>query len=240
MAANHCRFHTGEPKPPPMSNFPFTTVLFDLDGTLVDSNLDLAPAVNHALTLEGRETVALEDVRKFIGGGAALMLERALEATGGAVSEARMAELTSHLLEYYWAHIADNTVAYPGLLAALDSLAEHGCKLAVCTNKLEAPARQLLEILGMTGRFAAIYGGDTLGLDRAKPAPDMLLAAAADCGGGRAAMIGDSTYDVRAARNAGMPVVTYRYGYHDVPVAELGGDVMIDHYDELVGALAKM
>ena len=228
-----------------MSNFPFAIVMFDLDGTLVDSNLDLAPAVNHALALEGREPVPLAMVRTFIGGGAALMLARALEATGGPVGEARMGELTQALLENYWAHIADNTVPYPGLLGALDLLAARGCQLAVCTNKLEAPARQLLDALGMSDRFAAVYGGDTLGPGRAKPEPDMLLAAIADCGGGpgtgkRAVMLGDSTYDVRAARNAGVPCVTYRYGYHDVPVDELGGDVMIDHYDELVGALANL
>ena len=220
-----------------MSQFPFAIVLFDLDGTLVDSNRDLAPAVNHALGLEGRAPVPEAMVRSFIGGGAALMLARALEATGGPVSAARMGELNAALLEHYWAHIADNTVPYPGLLGALDLLADRGVTLAVCTNKLERPARQLLEALGMTDRFAAIYGGDTLGPGRAKPEPDMLLAAAADCGAGRAAMVGDSTYDVRAARAAGMPCITYRYGYHDVPLAELGGDAMIDHYDELVAVL---
>ncbi len=223
-----------------MNTFPFSAVLFDLDGTLVDSNLDLAPAVNHALALEGRTPVPQALVRTFIGGGAAVMLARALEATGGPVGEARMAALTQELLEHYWAHIADNTVPYPGLLTALDTLAGHGCKLAVCTNKLEKPARALIEALGMTGRFTAIYGGDTLGPGRAKPAPDMLLAAAAECGGGRAAMVGDSTYDVRAARAAGMPVVTYAHGYHDVPVNALGGDVMIDHFDELAGVLAGL
>ena len=220
-----------------MSKFPFDIVLFDLDGTLVDSNLDLAPAVNHALTLEGRETVPETEVRQFIGGGAATMLEKALLRTGGAVSPERFEELTEALLQHYWAHIADNTVAFKGVLGALDLLAEKGVQLAVCTNKAEDPARQLLGSLGLTARFGAIYGGDTLGRNRAKPAPDMLLAAVEDCGGGRAAMVGDSTFDVRAAKAAGMPVVTYRYGYHDVPVDELGGDVMIDHFDDLVGAL---
>ena len=220
-----------------MSTFPFDIVLFDLDGTLVDSNLDLCPAINHALEMQGRPPIPEHQARTMIGGGVVLLLKRALDATGGGVSEDRLAELTHGLLEYYWAHIADNTVPYPGVLGALDALALKGCKLAVTTNKLEKPARQLLEALGMANRFSAIYGGDTLGPDRGKPKPDMLLAAIADCGGGRAAMVGDSTYDVRAARAAGLPVLTYRYGYHDVPVAELGGDAMIDHFDELVGAL---
>ncbi|MGB3796496.1 MAG: HAD-IA family hydrolase [Alteraurantiacibacter sp.] len=223
-----------------MANFPFDIVLFDLDGTLVDSNLDLGPAINHALALEGREQLPLSEVRKLIGGGAVPMLERGLEQTGGKVSPARFEVLSNALLEHYWAHIADNTRPFTGVLAALDLLASKGCKLAVCTNKAEEPARQLIDALGMTDRFCAIHGGDTFGRENAKPAPDMLLAAIKNCGGGRAAMVGDSTFDVRAARNAGCPVVTYRYGYNDVPVDELGGDVMIGHFDELAGALETL
>ena len=223
-----------------MTNFPFDLVMFDLDGTLVDSALDLAPAVNHALAAGGRPAVSEAETRTMIGGGTDMMLSKALEATGGMVDDAEFARLSQVLLDHYWAHIADNTVPYPGCLGALDLLASKGVKLAVCTNKSEKPARELLDALGMTGRFCAIYGGDTLGRDRAKPKGDMLRAAIKDCGGGRAAMMGDSTYDVRAARDAGVPVVTFRYGYHDVAVEELGGDVLIDHFDELVGALEAL
>ena len=223
-----------------MSNFPFDIVLFDLDGTLVDSARDLAPAVNHALGVLGRGPVTESATRGMIGGGTDMMLTRALEATGGQVEEAEYRKLSQALLDYYWANIATNTVPYPGCLGALEVLAARGCQLAVVTNKAEKPARQLLDALDMTDRFAAIYGGDTLGRERAKPKPDMLHAAIADCGGGRAAMIGDSTYDVRAGKAAGLPVVTCRYGYHDVPVDELGGDAMIDHFDELVSVLESL
>ena len=223
-----------------MSDFPFDTILFDLDGTLVDSNRDLAPAVNHALATAGYEPIADSEIRNYIGGGAALMLRRALEAKGEQPSEERMAELTDVLLKHYWAHIADNTVPFDGVIATLEELAAKGCKLAVCTNKLEEPARQLIEALGMTNHFTAIYGGDTCGPGRSKPEPDMLLAAIKDCGGNRAAMVGDSTYDVRAGRNAEVPVVTLSFGYHDVPVGELGGDVLIDHFGDLIPALAKL
>jgi phosphoglycolate phosphatase len=228
-----------------MSDFPFGIVLFDLDGTLVDSHRDLAPAVNHALVQAGREPVPHGQVRNFIGGGTAMMLERALEATGGPLPKKQMAELGQILLEYYWAHIADATVPFDGVHGALELLARHGCKLAVCTNKSERPARQLLDALNLTRHFAAIYGGDTLGPGRAKPQPDMLLSAIADCGGGpdsklRAAMVGDSTYDVRAARNAGIAAITYRFGYHDVPVDQLAGDAMIDHFDALVPTLEQL
>ena len=228
-----------------MANFPFDLVMFDLDGTLVDSALDLSHAVNHALAGIDREPVEPEKTRTMIGGGTDMMLTKALEATGGLVDQATFARLSQRLLEHYWAHIADHTRPYPGCLDALDMLADHGCKLAVCTNKAEKPARDLIEALGMTSRFAVIYGGDTLGRERAKPRGDMLRAAMADCGvdhgvGGRGAMMGDSTFDVRAARDAGVPVVTYRHGFNDVPVEELGGDVLIDHFDELVDALHKL
>ncbi len=223
-----------------MSKFPFDIVLFDLDGTLVDSARDLCPAVNHALGVIGRQPVSETETRNMIGGGTDMMLTRALEATGGLVDDETYAKLSEALLEHYWANIANNTVPYPGCLAALDLLADRGCTLAVVTNKSEKPARQLLDALGLTHRFAAIYGGDTLGRERAKPLPDMLEAAIADCGGGSAVMIGDSTYDVRAGKAAGLPVVACRYGYHDVPVQDLGGDVMIDNFDELVAVLEDL
>ncbi len=223
-----------------MVKFPFDIVLFDLDGTLVDSSLDLCPALNHALVMEGRPALAPAQVRQLIGGGATAMLERGLNVTGGPVSEERFAELNDALLKHYWAHIADNTVPFDGVLGALDELAERGVKLAVCTNKSEGPTMQLLGELDLTRRFASIYGGDSLGRERAKPKPDMLLGAIRDCGGGSAVMVGDSTFDVKAARNAGIPAVAYRYGYHDVPVAELGADAVIDHFNQLVGTLENL
>lgn len=223
-----------------MVNFPFDIVLFDLDGTLVDSSLDLCPAINHALAMENRPTLSLAQARQMIGGGAIAMLERGLEATGGPVSEERFEELSNALLRHYWAHIADNTVPFDGVMGALDELADRGVKLGVCTNKSEGPTMQLLGELGLTNRFASIYAGDSLGRENAKPKPDMLLGAIRDCGGGKAVMVGDSSYDVRAARAAGLPVVAYRYGYHDVPIAELGADVVIDHFNQLVGTLESL
>lgn len=220
-----------------MSTFPFDIVLFDLDGTLVDSNLDLAPAVNHALAAEGRDPVSHIEVRGFIGGGAARMLGKALEASGGPVSETRYEELTTIALDHYWAHIADNTVPFPGCIAALEALQARGVAMAVCTNKSEGPARQLIEALGMTHFFTAIYGADTLGRERAKPDPAMLLAAAADCGGGRFAMIGDSTFDTLAAKAAGAPVVVLSFGYNDIAPAAMDADAVIDDFAELIPAL---
>jgi phosphoglycolate phosphatase len=223
-----------------MVTFPFDIVLFDLDGTLVDSNLDLCPAVNKVLAMEDRPALSQDEVRKFIGGGAIPMLGRALEATGGMPSEERFAELGQAVIKHYWAHIADNTLPFPGVLDALDDLARRGVKLAICTNKAEGPTMQLLAELDMTDRFTSIYAGDSLGPERLKPKPDLLRAAIRDCGGGSAVMVGDSSFDVRAARNAGLPVACYRHGYRDVPEGELGCDAMFDHFDQLVETLESL
>ena len=227
-----------------MSNFPFDIVGFDLDGTLVDSNRDISPAINHMLAGIGRPPVPDDKTRDLIGGGSRLMLERALDLTGGPIPPEDFETLFVRMLAHYEDHIADNTIPYEGCLEALDDLAARGVKLAVVTNKNEHPARKLLGELGMAHRFASILGGDTLGPGRAKPARDMIDETIARCagpdGGVRFAMVGDSTYDVGAARNAGVPVVTLSFGYADVPVPELGGDVLIDHFRDLVPALERL
>lgn len=227
-----------------MTDFPFQIVGFDLDGTLVDSNRDLAPAINHALHLAGRPEIPADATRKLIGGGARRMLERAFELTGGMPLGGEFELYHGALLKHYEAHIADHTVPYPGCLEALDALLDRGCRLAVITNKIEVFSRKLLDALDLTDRFELILGGDTLGPGRAKPAPDMIDTAMLMLGdkerGGRFAMVGDSSYDVRAAKNADVPVVALSFGYNDEPAAELGADAVIDHYDELIGALERL
>jgi phosphoglycolate phosphatase len=193
----------------------------------------------------GRAGIPGDRTRDLIGGGSAMMLRRALDLTGGPLPEDEFEALLATLLAHYEDHIADLTIPYEGCLEALDALAEKGVRLAVVTNKNEHPARKLLGELGMAHRFASIMGGDTLGPGRAKPARDMIDETIARCvdggaDGRRFAMVGDSTYDVGAARNAGVPVVTLSFGYADVPLEELGGDVLIDHFRDLVPALEKL
>jgi phosphoglycolate phosphatase len=222
-----------------MSKFPFAIVGFDLDGTLLDTLDDLGAAVNHALALAGRSPVPTNEVRHLIGGGAKKMLERALGLTGG-ISDGGFEPLYQELLTYYQAHIAVHSRLYPGGAAMLDGLAARGVKLAVVTNKLEALARKLLDSLDLTCQFAAIIGGDTLGPGRAKPTRYPLDAMIAQCGGGRAAFVGDTTYDILAARASGVPCIAVSFGFNDVPPERLGADAVVDHFDGLISALERL
>ena len=223
-----------------MADFPFDTIGFDLDGTLVDTAPDLARAVNHALLEAGREPVSPETTRELIGGGTRAMLTRAFERTGGMVPDEGFDRAYEALLAFYESNTSQHSVPFPGVLGALDSLAAKGCNLVVVTHKIERYARKLLDELDMTRRFAAILGGDTLGADRAKPKRDMIDEAKARCSGSRFAMVGDASFDVRAAHAAEVPCVIYRFGYHDMPVEQLDADAVIDHFDELVAALQHL
>ncbi|MBB4856939.1 phosphoglycolate phosphatase [Novosphingobium chloroacetimidivorans] len=223
-----------------MTDFPFDIVGFDLDGTLLDTLGDLAAAVNHALALEGRTDIPVEQVRGLVGGGSRKMLARALEETGGAVAEARFEELSAALLDFYADNIAVHTQLYPGGAEMLDALASRGVRLALVTNKLVRLAVKLLAQLGLTDRFYTIIGGDTLGDGRAKPRPDLLLEMVTRGQGGRAAYVGDTTYDTRAAQAAGIPCVAVRFGFNDLPADQLGAAAVIDHFDQLVPALERL
>ncbi|WP_179505423.1 MULTISPECIES: HAD-IA family hydrolase [unclassified Sphingomonas] len=222
-----------------MTDFPFSVVGFDLDGTLCDTAADLGNALNRTLEHAGRPTFPLDVVRRFIGGGSGQMLRAALAETGG-YDEAEFPPLQDVLFGYYGDAIAVHSRLYPGGESMLDALAARGVTLAVATNKREAFARQLLDELGLSARFATIIGGDTLGPGKAKPAPDMLQEMVARCGGGRAAFVGDTTFDVGAARAAGLPVVAVSFGFHDLPPPLLGADAVIDHFDALVPTLARL
>lgn len=222
-----------------MARFPFDIVGFDLDGTLLDTLGDLAAAVNHALALDGRPPLGIEDIRPLIGGGTRIMLQRGLAVSGGG-DEALLDRLLVALIEYYRTHIDAHTQPFPGLLAALDGLAARGVKLGVVTNKRENLAVQLLDRLGMSARFACIIGGDTMGAGKSKPHPAPIEEMIRRCGGGRAIFVGDSEFDVGAARNAGIPVVAVRFGFLNGPAETLGADAIIDHYDDLSRALEAL
>ena len=216
-------------------SIPFATVGFDLDGTLLDTSRDLGAAVNHALERIGRAPVPYEQVSGLIGGGARLMLSRALALTGGGDGIDQEA-LFAQLLDYYEANIAVHTALYPGGAAMLDALDAAGVKIAVVTNKRQHFTDKLFAELDLTERFACVIGAGEFPL---KPDPQALNAMVERCGGGRAAFVGDTTFDTRAARAAGLPSVAVSFGFCDAPPHELGADTVIDHFDELVPALRR-
>jgi phosphoglycolate phosphatase len=196
-------------------------------------------ALNHTLRTIGRPEVPLDQVSNLIGGGARMMLEKALAVTGGA-GDYDIKALHRTLLAYYEDHIAVHTCLYPGAEAMLDDMDTRGVKLAVATNKSERLARHLLDTLGLTQHFVTIIGGDTLGPGRAKPEPDMVLEMINRLGGGRAAFVGDTTYDTRAASAAGIPCVGVSFGFLDVPLEQLGATATISHYDSLIPTLMQL
>ena len=218
-------------------------IVFDLDGTLVDTAPDLITALNHVLVREGLPAVPLASARNMIGAGARKLLERGLEAEGRTVTVDELNRLTVDFIEFYAAHIADASRPFEGLEAALDDLASQGHQLAVCTNKLEWLSRRLLDALGLSRRFAAICGADTFGVS--KPDPAILRQTVAKAGGAvtSSIMVGDSGNDIGVARRAGMPVIGVSFGYTDIPIAELNPDRLIHHMSDLpeaVGALCAV
>jgi phosphoglycolate phosphatase len=216
------------------------TVVFDLDGTLVDTAPDLISALNIVFTHEQLPLIAYEQARIMIGGGARRMIESGLKFAGRPVVAAEIDRMLADFIAHYSAHIADHSRPFPGLDAALDRLAHDDCRFAVCTNKLESLSRLLLDALGMTARFAAICGQDTFGVQ--KPSPDVLIRTIAAAGGTPdwAVMVGDSGTDIATARAAGIPVVAVDFGYTDRPVAELDPDRIISHFSELPAAIREL
>jgi phosphoglycolate phosphatase len=217
----------------------FDIVGFDLDGTLLDTSASLTRAVNYALAQAGRPPLHIDQVRPMIGGGAKRMLEKGLESSGGYDPE-EMKQLYPQLLDFYQDNISEGTVPYSGLLEALDALEAQGTKLAVVTNKFERFAVRLLDELALLDRFATVIGGDTMGKGNAKPSALPIKEMIARCGGGSAVFLGDSIYDTRAAKNAGIPSVAVSFGFLMGPVEELGADAVIDHYDELIPILDRL
>jgi phosphoglycolate phosphatase len=220
-----------------MDPLPFDVVVFDLDGTLADTAPDLGAALNHALQALGRAPVPLGSVRLMVGHGARALLLRALAATG-ASSDALVDAAIPHFLRFYADHICEGTRPYPRVEQALQALDRAGARLAVCTNKPERLARDLLRALGWQDRFRAVVGGDSLPTRKPDPAP--LLRAIAEAGGGAAVLIGDSITDAETARAAGVPFLAVSFGFRDRPVEALGADAVIDRFDALLPALRAL
>jgi phosphoglycolate phosphatase len=216
------------------------TIVFDLDGTLIDTAPDLVDTLNVVFAREGLAPVPYDTARNLIGGGARVMIKRGVEAEGLDYPPDKLEALFKDFIAHYSEHIADRSRPFPGLIEALDALAAEGHRFAVCTNKLERLSVMLLKELGLAHRFAAICGQDTFGMQ--KPDPEVLRRTIAAAGGDlqHAIMIGDSLTDIRTARAAGIPVIAVDFGYTDRPVTELGPDRVISGFTQLPAAIAAL
>jgi phosphoglycolate phosphatase len=214
------------------------TIVFDLDGTLIDTAPDLIDTLNIVLAQENLPAVPYATARNMIGGGAKVMLERALAAQGRAVDE--IDRLNKDFIAHYAAHIADRSRPFPKVEVTLEGLTAAGHRLAVCTNKLEWLSVRLLQTLKLTRYFAAVCGQDTFGVQ--KPDPEVFRRTVLRAGGepARAVMVGDSKTDIHTARAAKVPVVAVDFGYTEVPIETLDPDRIISSFTELPAAIVEL
>lgn len=216
------------------------TIVFDLDGTLVDTAPDLIGTLSWLLEAEGLDPVDLDAARDLIGHGMKPMIEKALRRQGRGQTTDEVEAVYGRYVAAYEARISRESRPFPHILDALDRLASEGFRLAVCTNKIERLAVLLLDQLGMRTRFSVVTGADTFSVR--KPHPDHLLLTIDRAGGDRskAVMIGDSETDIATAQAAGLPVVAYAGGYTAVPLPQLNPDVILDTYADLVPTLHRL
>ncbi|HEY4266041.1 MAG TPA: phosphoglycolate phosphatase [Micropepsaceae bacterium] len=215
-------------------------IVFDLDGTLVDTAPDLLSALNAVLTAENHEPVVPSDLRHIVGHGARAMFEHALLRTGTPVSAARLNTLTEKFLAYYRANIACGSRLFPGVPETLDLLSGQGAGLGICTNKAQDLAELLLDALQLTHHFPAIIGGGRTPYNKPDPRPLLETVAALKGRRERAILVGDSPVDVAAARAADIPVIAMSYGYTPVPVHELGADAVADDFTQLPEIISRL
>lgn len=218
---------------------PVEALIFDLDGTLVDTAPDLMGATNHALSLIGRPAIGMDQVRHMVGHGARALIERGIAATGDSVDDVTVTKMHAALLDYYADHIADESVIFDGLLDVLHMARDAGLKLGVCTNKVEGLSHKLLRELKMADFFGAVVGGDTLPIMKPDPAPYREVARRLGVDASNTIMFGDSETDIRTAQNTGVPVIAVTFGYTPHPVQTYNPTYVISHYDQAWEIVAK-
>jgi phosphoglycolate phosphatase len=205
-------------------------LIFDLDGTLIDSKLDLAHAVNAARAHAGMAPLENETVYSYVGEGAPTLIRRAL---GPVASDDRVQSALEFFLAYYSEHLIDYTTLYPGVRETLERLGSAGVKMAVLTNKPVRMSRAIVEALGIGGSFAQVYGGNSF--EHKKPHPIGVETLIAECGAARerTMMVGDSAVDIRTARNARIQACGVTYGFQPETLAEYPPDLLVDRIEQL-------
>lgn len=215
-------------------------ILFDLDGTLIDSAPDIAAAVNELLAGRDLPPLKVDQIRAMIGGGVMKLVERAFAALGSPLAGSALEEANRDMAPIYRRHLTGLTRLMPGVREALTHFHLNGTAMGVVTNKPQLATREILLHFHLTEYLGAIVGGDAV--TKLKPAPDALLLALDQLQAEpyEALMVGDSVSDVGAARAAGMPVALLRGGYTQVPVEELGADLVCDSLLDLPSAMQRL
>ncbi len=214
-------------------------VIFDLDGTLIDTAPDLIDSLNHTIAPAGLAPMTLDDLHHLVGQGARVMIKRAFELRKVKLDEADAEVLFNNFVDHYRQNMPGKSRPFPGVVECLERLAAAGMTIAICTNKSEPLAIPLIEELGLTSHFATITGGDTFPVR--KPDAAHIFGTIEKAGGTKdnAVMVGDSVNDILAAKNAGVPSIGVDFGYSDVPIADLSPSTVISHFDALTVDLVK-
>jgi phosphoglycolate phosphatase len=220
-----------------MNDLTGVTIAFDLDGTLVDSAPDLIGTLNRMLAIEGHAPVPLSSARHLVGHGAKALLRHGFAEAGASWDEEKDPDLFDRFIDDYIAHIADETRPFEGVVETLDDLSARGAVLCVATNKRTDLSEILIAALDLTRHFAVVAGPDKV--SARKPDGAHVIEAVSLAGGdpARAIMVGDASTDTGTARNAGVPCVVVSFGYCDVPLEQIGGDMTIDHFSDLPAAI---
>ena len=216
-----------------------SAVVFDLDGTLIDSVPDVISAMNRLLAEEGRPVITRDEGRNMVGDGAKALVERAYSATGTVPEAVAIDELTRRYVDLYHRFPVEETTIYPGVREVLQQLSTAGVKMGICSNKPHVMTELVLTRLDLASFFGAIIGGDMLPVRKPDAGHIHAVLDAMGCARDGAIYVGDSPTDVAAARNARLPVVAVSYGYSKVPAAELGADALIDHFAQLPDVLVR-
>jgi phosphoglycolate phosphatase len=218
----------------------FDTVIYDLDGTLIDSAKDMQVAVSRVLADHGLPPVTEDDVRIFMGQGSKVTMNRAFTKYGTALDEAALSAVTAEFVRYYEADPVSHTTAFAGVPEVVARFDRLGLKQGVCTNKFERPSRLILEHLKLMPPIADLAGADTFPVRKPDPRHILMLVERMGRAPGRAVMVGDSIHDVHAAHAAGLPAVLVSWGYTETPASELGAEAVIERFDALPQALERL
>ena len=216
------------------------TLIFDLDGTFVDTAPDLINSLNHVISNQGLPQLPFENARACIGLGARKMISRGFEECSAPISEQQLDALFKEFLIYYEANIANESKIFPGALDSLNKFRDQGWIFAICTNKLEHLARKLLDALEVAKYFEVITGADTYSVGKPDPLPIRKTMIKMEARPENTIMVGDSGPDIEGAKNAGIPSIAVDFGYTPIPVSEFKPDQTISHFDDLWPAVQKI